>query len=135
MSIFSAFKTDAESEKNGIILDFGEEIGKFVVARAGGMNERYKAAARRIVGPHQRAIDLGLMSDEKARELMVECYAEAVVLGWSGVIGEDKQEIPFSKKACVELLTALPDLFDAIRAEAERISNFLQAKREADARD
>lgn len=135
MSIYSAFQTDKSAEREGITLDFGPEIGRFVIARAGGANERYKAAARRIVGPHQRAIDMGLIGDDQARELIAECFAEAVILGWSGVKNAEGQEIPFSKQACKALLLELPDLFDCIRDEATKVSNFLQAKREASARD
>lgn len=135
MSIYSAFSTDSQAEREGITLDFGPEIGQFQIARAGGANERFKSAVRRVVGPHQRSIDMGLIPESQARELMAECYAEAIVLGWSGVKDRDGKELVFSKQACKALLMELPELFNVIQEEAQKMANFLQAKREIAARD
>jgi hypothetical protein len=146
-SLFETFSADQSAEQNGIILDFGDF--RFKVARAGGANKRFLAAVRRILDPHRRAIDLEVLADSKSRELVAECFAEAVVLGWETkfvdedgvetwrpvVIGKDGQEIEFSKANCKQLLLDLPDLFDTLRAEATKLSNFLQARREESARD
>jgi len=142
-SLFDTFSADQDAEQNGIMLDFGDF--RFKVARAGGNNRRFQAAVRRVIEPHKRAIDLEVIADQKSRELVAECFADAVVLGWETkfendvwrpvVIGKDGQEIEFSKQNCKQLLLDLPDLFDTLRAEAIKLSNFLQARREESARD
>jgi len=147
-SLFDAFSADQNAEQNGITLDFGDF--KFVIARAGGANRKYLAAVRRIIGPHQRAAEMEVLADSKSRELLAECFADAIVLGWESkfqekdtgaeswrpvVIGKDGQEIPYSRANCKQLLIDLPDLFDALRDEAVKLSNFLQARREESARD
>lgn len=146
-SLFETFSADQSAEQTGIILDFGDF--RFKVARAGGSNKRFQAAVRRIVEPHRRAIDLEVLADDKSRELVAECFADAVVLGWETkfededgnvvwkpiVVGKDGREIEFSKQNCKQLLLDLPDLFDTLRTEATKLSNFLQARREESARD
>lgn len=56
----------------------------------------------------------------KRRELEVGLFAEHVVRGWGGIRDGRGAEVAFSKDACRELLdklrTALPDVFDEIRA-------------------
>lgn len=146
-SLFSTFSADPELERDGVILDFGDF--RFRVARAGGSNKRFQAAVRRILDPHKRAIDLEVLADEKSRELVAECFAEAVILGWETkfvdadgvetwrpvVIDSTGQEIEFSKANCKRVLLELPDLFDTLRAEATKLSNFNLARREAHAQD
>ncbi|NJK89270.1 MAG: hypothetical protein HC923_07590 [Myxococcales bacterium] len=145
-SLFSTFSADPELERDGVVLDFGDF--RFRVARAGGSNKRFQSAVRRILDPHKRAIDLEVLADEKSRELVAECFAEAVILGWESkfvedgkdiwkpiVIGKDGREIEFSKQNCKELLISLPDLFDTLRAEATKLANFNTARRESAAQD
>lgn len=151
-SLFSTFSADPELERDGVVLDFGDF--RFRVARAGGSNKRFQQAVRRILSPHQRAIDLEVLADDKSRELVAECFAEAIVLGWETkfeevgpgkeiigetwkpvVIGSDGQEIAFSKANVKRVLLDLPDLFDTLRAEASKLSNFNKARREAASQD
>jgi hypothetical protein len=129
-SVYDAFKTDASAETDGIELNFGE-LGKFNIARAGGSNRRYEAAVRKRIAPHQSALSLGVLQDSVARALLIECYADAVVLGWSDVCDELGSPIPFSRENCIKLFTDLPDLFALIQQRAQDHSNFLAAKREA----
>ena len=129
MSIYSTFETDAASEADGIKLDFGDF--SFVVARAGGANKKFEQALKKRLDRYKRMIDFDALPEATARKAMIEVYAETVVLGWDGVTGPDEQPIAFSRDACVKLFTELPGLFDVVREESGKLSNFL-AKNRAD---
>ena len=129
MSLYDAFKTDASAEQDGIILDFGDFTVK--IARAGGENKKFQKALRRRLDKHKRAIQFEALPEDVALRVLAECYADAVVLGWENIVDEIGEEIPYSREKCVELLMELPEFFAAIRAEAEKVSNFLTAKRKA----
>ena len=55
-----------------------------------------------------------------------------MVLGWKGVTDRDGNELPFTKDNVVTLLTDLPDLFNELRNEATRQSNFRVTEIEED---
>jgi len=102
---------------------------------AGGANKRFQKLLERRLEPHQRAIQSGLMDESLARKILAECFAETVVIGWDGVTNRAGQPIAFSKDACTALLLDLPDLFDELRDQAVKTSNFRRAAREVTAQD
>jgi len=132
-SIYETFDTDRSAEETGIKLNYGEF--SITIARAGGANKRFLKMLERRLEPHQRAIQAGLMDETLARKIVAECFAECVVLGWDGVTNRAGEPIAYSKDACIALLLDLPDLFEELREQAMKTSNFRRAAREADARD
>lgn len=132
-NIYAAFETDADKEASGVFVDIG--TFRFKLARAGGANKRYKALVEKRMKPHVRLAEAGLLPDEKATEILAECFSEAVVLDWENVTDRDDFPIPFSPSACKKLLLDLPELFDELRTQAQKAANFLRGVREADARD
>lgn len=131
MSTYSKFATDVDLEKNGITLDLGS-AGKFVIARAGGSNERFKRAIQRASRPFRRAIANETMEEKQADEIAAKAFAQTVVLDWSGVTGPDGKPLPFSVENAVKLFTDLPDLFAEIRRAAADGSLFRKEILEAD---
>ena len=132
-SIYEVFETDTTAEETGIKLNYGEF--SFIIARAGGANKRFNKLLERRLEPHQRSIQAGLMDEKLARKILAECFAETVVLGWDNVPDREGKPIAFSKEACAKLLLELPELFDELREQATKASNFRQAKREATSQD
>jgi hypothetical protein len=128
MSIYSSFQTDVAAESDGIVLDFGDY--QFTIARAGGANKRFEQALKKRLDRYKRMIEFDALPEATARQAMIEVYAETVVLGWSGITGPDEQEIPFSREACVKLFSDLPGLFDVVREESGKLSNFLAKRRQ-----
>lgn len=128
-SIYDAFKTDPNAEQNGIDLDFGDF--KVTIARSGGANKKYEKLIRQKLDRYKRAIAFDALPEETAKRVLIECYAEAVVLGWTGVLDENGLPIDFSVENCVKLFTELPEFFTQVREESERVGNFLIAKRKA----
>jgi hypothetical protein len=128
-SIYDAFKTDSDAEQNGIDLDFGDF--KVTIARSGGANKKYETLVRQKLDRYKRAIAFNALPEEIAKKVLIECFAEAVVLGWEGVMDENGLTIDFSVTNCIKLFTELPEFFTQVREESEKIGNFLVAKRKA----
>lgn len=129
MSIYAAFQTDAAAETEGITLDFGDY--QFTIARAGGSNKKFETALKKRLERYKRMIDFDALPEATAHKALVEVYAETVVIGWTGVTDADGNAMPFSVANAVKLFTDLPGLFNVIREEAGKQSNFLAARRQA----
>lgn len=133
VSPFSLFGTDHKMEKEGIIVDYG--AFKFRIARAGGANSDYLRVLRAKYRPYRHRFQTDTISEEVTKKILAEVYAEAVILGWSGVCDEDGKEIEFTKENCVELLLALPDLFEDLQAQATDYKLFRQKELETEAKN
>ncbi|MHA1859164.1 MAG: hypothetical protein ACTSUU_06935 [Candidatus Thorarchaeota archaeon] len=58
-----------------------------------------------------------------------ELYPRHIVKGWDQVVDSDGESVPFSKEACADFLTALPDwLFDEARQFAVDASNYVDVE-------
>jgi hypothetical protein len=80
-------------------------------------------------------MQMGTLDDGTAERLLAETYAEAVIIGWSGVKNAKGKPLEFDKKACIELLLDLPELFKDIQEQAGRAANFRRAGIEAAAKN
>lgn len=129
-SIYDLFETDAKLEAEGFIFDITPKIS-FTLARAGGANLRYQKAMEVKTRKHRSAIENNTISVELANQLMVEAFAETVVLGWKGITDKKGKKVPFTPENAVNLFTKLPDLFIDVREAAAARANF-SAKEVAD---
>ena len=80
MSMYELFRSDADAEKGGVALDYGEF--RVTIARAGGANKRYAKLLNLKAKPYQRLIQLDQLDNDKAIEILMEVYAQAVVKNW-----------------------------------------------------
>jgi hypothetical protein len=80
-------------------------------------------------------MQMGTLDDGTAERLLAETYAEAVIIGWKGVKNVKGKPLEFDKKACIELLLDLPELFKDIQEQAGRAANFRRAGIEAAAKN
>lgn len=141
-SMFEMFETDASAEQKGIVLDYGDF--RVTVARAGGANKAYERCLERITKKYRRAIQTENLPNEKANELLMVAYSQEVVRDWEVNKGTDAAPEWISgipQRGSDELLTvtpenvlatfkALPDLFDAIKDDAQKGVLFRAALRE-----
>ena len=67
--------------------------------------------------------------------MLAEVYADAVIVGWSGVKDEAGKEMAFSRENVIKLLTDIPELFRDIQQQANLVSNFRAEAKEADAKN
>jgi len=127
--MYKEFLTNEKSEREGIILDYGDF--RVTVARAGGANKDYAKILERKTRPHRRAIQTGNFTNEQAKALLREVSAEAVVRRWEvqqegkwvdGIEGPNGDLLPFSKENVLMTFNALPDLFEDIQEQSQKIA-------------
>jgi hypothetical protein len=139
--MYKTFDANSDHEKKGVWFDYGSF--RIRLARAGGRNQRFAETVMALMKPYRRAIQTDTLPEEKGRELMVEAYAQAIILAWevkgedgnwkSGIEARDGSVRDFSKANVIQALVDLPDLFAEIKEQSEKLSNYRDAEREADA--
>lgn len=130
-SIYEMFATDLKIETEGFTHHISDKIS-FLLARAGGANAKFAKAMEIKTRPYRRQIQEDTMDLALANKLLIEAFAETVILGWEGITTPSGKKIPFSVEAAIALLIALPDLFNELREAAARQSNFRAAEVEED---
>ena len=129
ISAFDQFESDVSLEQDGVWVQVGT-MG-FKVARAGGDNDEFVKAVSKRFKPYQAALSADTFPKEMAHDLVVGVFVDTVIKDWKDVYGRDKQPIAFSKEAAKQLFIELPNLFMAVQAEAQKLSNFRRENLEA----
>lgn len=139
MSLYKSFKTDANLEKLGIELEYGENSkGQPIlirIARAGGANSAYNKRLEVLTKPYRRQIQTETIDNKVLEKIVAQAFAETVVLGWEGVEDEDNNELTFSVNNVVKLFNDLPDLYKDIQEQAQKTALFRQEILEADSKN
>lgn len=133
ISAYDQFESDRDLEAEGVWVDVGT-MG-FKIARAGGDNDQFVKVAGKRFKPFQAAIASDAMPKELATELVVDVFVETVLKDWKEVYDRDGSALAYSKDNAKRLLTDLPNLFMALQAEAQKVSNFRRANNEAAAKN
>lgn len=129
-SPYAVFDTDKELEKSGVWIDYGNF--KFLIARAGGSNEKYKRLMNHRMKPFRRLIQTDTMSEEKAQDILLETFLDAVLLDWENVTDKEGQPMEFNRDNARKLFTDLRDLFNDLQQQAQKISIFRREEMETD---
>ncbi len=117
-SIYELFETDTTMEQQGIVVDFGD-YGKFKIARAGASNIKYTDSFKTRYKPYQKLVRQNKMPESVAQKLLIEVYADAIILAWEGVYDRKLKPIPYTRANVVQVMTDLPDLFSQILTESQ----------------
>lgn len=139
MTLYKQFKADSDAEANGVWLTYGETDDKkpirFLVARAGGSNIRFNKALEKKSRPYRRQIQSGTILPETLNQITLEVYCESIILNWENVQSEDGKELSFNKENCMQLMTDLPDLYDDIVGQSQRLAVFKAEAEKEDAKN
>lgn len=139
MSLYKSFGTDTSLEKTGILLEYGNNSkGKPIairIARAGGANKRYENVLDVRLKPYRRQLQTETMPKDLQEKLLMEVYAETVVLGWENVEDESGNELEFTKENVIKVFTDLPDLYEDIKTQSIRAALFRQGVLEEDSKN
>ncbi len=130
-SPYTIFSTDKNLE-SGAGVDICYPGFTITIHRAGGSNAKYANALRDKARPHSKMIANGMLDDTIAAKMLIEAFAESVIVGWKGVTDENGVELPFSIENCVKLFTDLPDLYADIKNQAEDFKVFQKANEETE---
>lgn len=139
MGLYSSFKTSPKLEKEGIWRDFGH--CRILLARAGGSNQKYNIIMEKYGKDNLRALQAGLIGNDKAMGMLHDAYTNSVILAWeTNVSGDDANPqwepgienpdgsgnlLPFNNENVKATLKALPDLFMELKATAENQQFYL----------
>lgn len=142
--MYAMYETDPVLEKEGIWADYGDF--RVLIARAGGANKRYQTYADKKVKPYRRAIQQGIMPENRANALMADIYAETIILAWEvadgenddgetkwkpGIHGPEEGEVlEYNKSNVILTLKKLPNLLLDLQSAADNTS--LYSKEELD---
>ncbi len=131
MSLYEMYETDPDMETGGVILNYGDGI-RIKIARAGGANAAFTKAFERYTRPYRKRMESGTLAEDVANELLVQVFAETVVLDWEGVTDRKGDLLAYSVENCVKLFNDLPDLFADVKESAMTVSTFRQEEMEDD---
>jgi hypothetical protein len=139
--MYSAFKTDAKKEAEGIFVEFGEF--RVLIRRAGGANKLYAKTMEKLVAPHRRMLQLGQLAEGVMKSILAEGYAKAVIIDFqykvedvgdglseptmewkSGIELADGTMGEVTEERVKEILLDVPFIFDTIKDAAESIASF-----------
>lgn len=141
-ALFSQFQTNPELERNGVRVEYlsdDEEANKkppaFIIARAGGSNVAYDTMMDQRLKPLRRRIQAENVSNKELEKITREVFIATVLKGWENVTDAKGEVIPFSANAAEELFKSLPDLYEDLRAQSNKMSLFRAANVEAAAKN
>lgn len=137
-SLYAAYKTDPQKEKAGVEVEYGfrhDKPTKFLIARAGGANDRFARILDQKLKPYRRMVQSDTMDTALSERLLKEAYAEAIVLGWTNVGDENDKDLEFSVANVIKLFTDLPDLFIDIQQISRNLAIYRETVREDDAKN
>ena len=106
----------------------------FVVRSAGSANRGYRYALALAANRHRD----GLKGDptkafDVHEDVLIEAFADAVIIGWRGVDGEDGQPLEFNRENCIRIMQTCPTIWDRVREVALDDSRFNLAEEDGDA--
>jgi len=135
MSFYNTFQTDENLENGqGVDLDYGQN-GIITIHRAGGSNKSFARVLNAKMKPYSRQLQTDTMEDEIASKLLIETYAETVIINWKNVTDQEGNKLAFNRSNCIKILTDLPELFKDIQNQANSISNFRKEQEEIEAKN
>jgi len=146
MSLTQQFKSDEKKIQNGVPVYYAanpdQTIPTFYISRASTANKDYTKELRRTFKPHETAMRLKQLNDEKAGELLKQVFAKTVLRGWenvpkSDVTGnkEDTGYSEFNVENAMKLFENLPELFEDLQAQSNDAALFRNEDLEANAKN
>lgn len=120
------FGTNKQKESEGTFVSIGNGI-EVKVKRAGTANKDFTFAQAKMLRPYSKQIQAGTVDPADLTAINIKLFADHVVTDWRG-IEVDGKELPFSKKAFVELSKEMPDFFSEVFNAAYEMQNFKDAE-------
>lgn len=99
-----------------------------IIARSGNTN--FKNEFRKRMKPYEEEFENGRMDNDKSGEILVQCIANSILVGWKDFVDVTGQDYEYSVENAIELLTDDDDCYDAIKKFSDNIENYLTTKEE-----
>ena len=136
MNLYKQFETNADLEKTGVVIEYGNnsdgKVISFRVARAGGRNTAYLSYLENKLKPHRRMIQMDTMDQKLFENIVMDAFATTVVLGWEGVEDRKGNLLPYTPNNAMSLFNDLPDLYKDLQEQSTKVALFRNEVLEVD---
>lgn len=112
MGFLNKYKTDKTAELEGVWVEVDTGV-EMRIARLN--NDKARDMRRRLEKPYR---SFATIPEKVSEEIMRKVVANAVLVDWKGVTGEDGKIIPYSPETAEKLLTDYPDLLNDVASVA-----------------
>jgi hypothetical protein len=117
------YHVDRVREAAGAVLTFDDMT--FTCRSATDANRGFKYALSIAAWKRRNEIkNTDATAFDVHESLVIEAFADAVVLAWSGVDDDKGEPIPFSRDACISLFEDCPKIWAAVREFAQDDSKY-----------
>jgi hypothetical protein len=152
-SLFAQFATNRKAEVEGVEVTFGGDA-VFRIARMSKSNKRYQKMLEQETKPHIHAIRNENLSPEIDDQITMKIFIATILLEWKGVEAPElftmeehsiidqgaaglspvKRYVPFTPENATKLFKALPELYIALKDNAQKMSLFRAEEIETDSK-
>lgn len=112
---------DAKTEIEGAELSYRGNT--LIVARSNNVN--FKKVFRQNLKPYKQDFEKDRMDDAIAEDLMIQCVAETILVGWKKFTDIDGKEWKYSVANAKSLLFDDKDVYNAITEFSEDMDNYI----------
>lgn len=130
-SPYEVFETDKDLETEGRWIDYGG-AGEYLIARAGGANKKYSNLLQKRMKPYRRQMEAGTLDNEKAKDILIGAFVDAVLLDWKGVNNREGEALDYTRDNAIQLFKDLPMLFEDLQKMSMDFAVFRRAEVEKD---
>lgn len=122
--IIADYKLDTGKKEEGVWLDL---IDGARIKIAYNQSERVE---RKVLTHQEKSSFRGREQNfEEKAQMMMEIFAEEVVLDWEGIDEEEGKPLPYSTENALKLLKECPPIKNFVFKESARIENFVQEQK------
>lgn len=136
------YKINVDKADEGEWLEFSsnsdDTIPRFKLARMYQGNKKYQAALKKATAPVRKAIEMEMLSDEKATKISLRVFVDTILLDWQNVQpADDGVELPFTTENALELLEdpAWRELYNTILEFSQKVGNKRSEQLETEAKN
>lgn len=134
MSLKNRYRTNIKKEEQGVAIPFGvnEDGSKisFTLRRLWRHNKSYSKAVTENLEQYN-GIDISLLPDSTAQEILVRSFVQGILVGWENVLlsdvtGNDKDKgfADFNEENAMSLFSVNRGLYDDLYEMSQNIANF-----------
>lgn len=102
---------------------------KLKIARANNTN--FKHLFRTLFAPYKYQVEHNQnIPEEISEDIMLKCYSQTILVGWSGLKDSDGKEIPYSHEKAYELLKDDDDAYEFVKNQSNNMDAFIKKEEE-----
>lgn len=94
-------------------------------------NTNFKHLFRTLISPHKYQMENNSVPEEVSEDIMLKCYARAILVGWEDYNDSNGKAIVYSEKEAYKLLKEDEDVYVFVQKQSKDMNLFIR-KEEAD---